>query len=317
MSINFEKYSRKLVWVTGASGFIGPHLCRALAEADAQVLAISRNPGEGQFEGIRNIEQCAADLSKSNEIEKLKGKGAPDVVFHLAGLAAGGREKELVDPTFKSNFLTTLNLLEAFAEGHKSRLVLIGSMEEPAPGETDFVPSSPYAASKYAAGMYGRMFHELYRTNLVIARLFMTYGPGNQPEKKLLPYVINTLLEDESPRLGSGSRLIDWIYIDDVVEALMILGQQKNIQGQTIDIGSGTLVSISDFVGTIRSIIGSHAEPDLGMQNDRQKEQEKKANIVRTFEQTGWNAKTDLITGLSKTIDWYRMKKSSRVIEEQ
>ena len=315
MSFNFEKYSGQLIWVTGASGFIGPHVCRELARCGARVVAISRNPDRSQFEGFENITRFEADFSNKAEVEQLLEKEAPDVIFHLAGLAAGGREQDLIAPTFSSNFLTTLNLLEVFAKVHQTRLVLIGSMEEPAPGETDFVPSSPYAASKYAAGMYGRMFHELYETNLVIARLFMTYGPGKQPEKKLLPYVINTLLEQESPEIGSGGRLIDWIYIDDVVTALLVLGRQENVSGKTIDVGTGSLISVADFVRSIKEIIGTPAELSSGATSGRQKEQEKKADAETTFRLTGWKAKTDLKTGLTKTVDWYR--KQTRAIESR
>ena len=68
----------------------------------------------------------------------------------------------------------------------------------------------------------------------------MTYGPGNQPEKKLLPYVINNLLEGNAPKLSSGRRQIDWIYIDDVVEGLLSIAITPGIEGETIDIGGKT-----------------------------------------------------------------------------
>ncbi len=88
-------------------------------------------------------------------------------------------------------------------------------------GEDTSVPGSPYAAAKTAVASYGRMFHALYGLPIVHLRVFMVYGPGPQDITKLVPYVTGCLLRGEPPRLSSGTREIDWIYIDDVVEAFV------------------------------------------------------------------------------------------------
>ena len=100
--------------------------------------------------------------------------------------------------------------------------------------------SSPYAAAKWAAAGYGRMFHSLYDTPVVILRPFMTYGPG-QASTKLIPAVTLALLRASGPRLSSGRHRSDWVYISDVIEGFVAAATVPGIEGKTIDLGSGTL----------------------------------------------------------------------------
>ena len=313
MKSNFSTFSGKKVLVTGATGFIGPHLCQKLASIGARVIAVSRKPVKNLFQKTNNIQHYQVDFTNLDEVRVLFRKVEPEFIFHLAGLAAGSREVELIEPTFQSNLMTTINALIAVNEQKTSRLIVIGSMEEPAEDDIDFIPSSPYAASKWAASNYARMFHSLYGTNLVIARLFMTYGPGNQPEKKLLPYVINNLLEGNAPKLSSGSRQIDWIYIDDVVEGLLSIAITPGIEGETIDIGSGSLITTRDFVRVIQKVSDTKTELHFGEQHERTNEQTKKANIESTFNKTGWKPVISLQEGLRKTVDWFKQQKELTV----
>lgn len=305
MKNRFSSFSGKKVLVTGATGFIGPHLCEKLVDVGAEVIAVSR---KSSLKSI-GISYYQVDLTKSDETKLLFNEVFPDYVFHLAGLTVGNREGSLIKTTLESNLLTTINVLAAVNEQKKPRLVLLGSMEEPSDNEINAVPSSPYAASKWAASSYARMYHSLYNTNLVIARLFMTYGPGTQPKKKLLPYVVNSLLDGKSPNLSSGKRLIDWIYIDDVIEGFLSIAAAEAIRGNTIDIGSGNLVSIKEFVIAINNIIGNNVEISFGQEKDRKMEQQKKANTAFTFEKIAWRPKVSLEDGLQKTIHWYRQQK--------
>lgn len=309
MSVDFKTYSDKKIIVTGATGFIGPHLCRKLAELGANVFAAARNIKDPFDDDVKNIKAVKADFSKSEEVEKIFEEIKPDYTFHLAGLAAGGQELDLIEPTFQSNLVTSINVLKTITEKKSGRLIIIGSMEEPSTEDTEAIPSSPYAASKWASSSYARMFHKLYETDVVIARLFMTYGPGYQPQKKLLPNVINSLLENESPKLRSGSRLIDWIYIDDVVDGLLTLGLTEGIEGETLDIGSGTLITTLDFVQTIKEVVGLDIKLSTGELEDRKMEQEKTANVETTFNITGWKHRISLKDGLAKTVNWYRKQR--------
>jgi nucleoside-diphosphate-sugar epimerase len=290
------------VLVTGAAGFLGTALCRALVDRGAEVHAVSRRAEPGARGGVvwwrRDLTDQAASKALLTELR-------PTVVFHLAGLAAGARRLDLVAPTLAANLVTTVHLLGAAVEAGCGRIVLAGSLEEPDAAEPAAVPSSPYAASKWAASAYGRMFHALFDAPVVIARIFMAYGPGPQDERKLLPYVVRALLRGEAPRLTAGDRLVDWVYVDDVAEGLVRLGWAGGIDGETIDLGTGEPVTIRRFVERLAELSGSPARPQFGALPDRPLEQVRAAAADRTLARIGWRATTPLDEGLRRTLDWY------------
>lgn len=307
------------VLVTGASGFIGTALCRRLIASGVQVHGVSRNPSAGTDVQHR-WSSVAGDMSQDVEASKIQWWNAdvtdleavrtlvrairPDVTFHLASLATGARTLEMVLPIFQSNFVTALNLLISTAENSAGRIVLAGSFEEP--DEADSVPSSPYAAAKWSASSYARMFHALYHVPIVIAKIFMVYGPGQWDHTKLIPYVTLSLLRGEAPELSSGVRLVDWIYIDDVVDGLISCAQTAGIDGRTVELGSGVMYSIREIAEQLRDQMPHRIDPLFGALPDRPHERSKKADIVGSYELIGWQPSTAIEAGLVRTIEWYK-----------
>jgi nucleoside-diphosphate-sugar epimerase len=138
-----------------------------------------------------------------------------------------------------------------------------------------------------------------------MAALYMVYGPGQIDRTKLLPYVILKTLKGESPQMTSGVRKIDWIYVDDVVSALLQMAEAPDIDGLTIDIGSGESITIENIVKLTMDLIDPAAIPEFGSVSDRPMEQERNADIDETFRKIGWRATTGFRSGLQQTIDYY------------
>jgi nucleoside-diphosphate-sugar epimerase len=134
----------------------------------------------------------------------------------------------------------------------------------------------------------------------------MTYGPGEPNRNKLIPYVVTSLLRGESPKLSSGKREVDWIYVDDVVEGLILAAQTPDAEGCTVDLGSGMLVSIKTVVENLVDIIGSDLEPSFGSIPERAMEQVRVANTEVTHAKIGWDPKTSLEKGLRYTVEWHK-----------
>jgi len=290
------------VLVTGATGHIGTQLCRRLQKDGVEVHAVSRNVRPDERGGIR---WWCADLRDAQATRDLLASVQPEVIFHLAGCVTGGRGVEAVLPTLEHNLQATVNLLVALTEIAYGRIVLAGSLEEPVDGASE-VCSSPYAASKAAVRAYARMFHALYKTPVVNTRIFMVYGPGKQPVTRFVPHVISSLLAGEPPKLSSGKRKVDWIYIDDVIEGLLACARSQDALGGTVDLGSGNLTQLREVALQIAQLMGSEVAPAFGALPDRPMEQERVADARRTYEQLDWKPRTSLESGLRNTIAWFR-----------
>lgn len=286
--------------VTGASGFIGSRLCERLVEAHAEVHAVSRSERTGSA-----VRWWSTDVRDTEATLALVRKVKPDVIFHLASHVSGSRGLDAVLPTLHANLVSTVNVLLGAAEAGCRRIVLAGSLEEPDSDDPYPVPVSPYAAAKFAASAYGRMFHSLHGVPVVMLRLFMVYGPGQGDETKLVPYVITSLLRGESPELSSGTRPVDWVYVDDVVDALIASARTDEALGESLDVGSGTLTPIRSVVEEIVRLLRSSVEPSFGTLPDRPKERVRVADIERTQALLGWAPRIPLNQGLAATIDWY------------
>lgn len=290
------------VLVTGASGFLGSHLCRHIYKKNVEVHAISRAQRPQQRDGPI---WWQTNLENIEEVRGLFVKVKPDIVFHLSGLVSGAQSRELVLPTFHSLLTSTVNMLTVATEFGCQRVVLVGSLNEPQTDHAEIIPSSPYAAAKWASSAYGRMFHALYGTPVVIVRTFMTYGPG-QGLEKLIPSVVLSLLKGESPKLSNGKWIADWIYIEDVIEGFLAVAQAPQIEGKTLDLGSGRLVTVREVVDKLVGIVDRSIQPRFGALPDRRLEPARKANVSGALESLGWSAKILLENGLQRTVEWYK-----------
>jgi nucleoside-diphosphate-sugar epimerase len=216
---------------------------------------------------------------------------------------------EHVSPSFHDNLVASVNILIAASEIGCKRILTTGSMEEPDQLCNAYsIPRSPYAAAKWAGSMYARMFHELYQLPVVILHVFMVYGPIQKDIKKLIPYVILSLLRGKTPELASGQRLVDWIYVTDVVSGLIAAALAPSIEGKTLDLGSGELISIKHIVEKLVELVNPTIIPRFGALPERLHESARKADINQTKNLSHWKPEITLDAGLRETIKWYTTK---------
>ena len=255
-------------------------------------------------------EVWARDVAQEDELRDLMQRVRPEVIFHLASEVTGSRDLDRVWPTFHSNLSSTVNVLVEATRSGCERVVLTGSMEASGTSREDAVPPSPYAAAKRASGEYARMFHALYGCPVVNLRVSMVYGPGQGDRTKLIPYVARCLLNNVQPELTSGTRLVDWIYVEDVVEAHLKAATALEAVGKSIDIGSGGAATIRDVVESLARSVGTQAEPRFGVLRDRPLEQPLVADPEEAQRVLGWRATTSLHDGLRRTVEWLREERA-------
>jgi nucleoside-diphosphate-sugar epimerase len=295
------------ILVTGANGFIGSHLCERLISEGHEVHGVSRILRSSQN---GNVQWWQADLCDSTATTALLGNILPQIVFHLASRVTGSRELGEVVPTFQANLASTVHVLVSAVEAGCERVVLAGSCEVPRQIDGPTL-CSPYAAAKWSSAGYADMFRALFHVPVVVPRIFMTYGPGQQDTQKIVPYTVLSMLRGERPKLGSGRRMVDWIYIDDVIQGLTRAAFAAEMEQSTFDLGSGSLVSIRGVVEQIAEIIDNGVEADFGAVPDRPLEHERVADTTFLERAFCWKPATSLREGLRKTVSWF---KSSRDI---
>jgi len=287
-----EAFSGRRVLVTGATGFIGSHLCRKLESLGAKLLRTSRSLG--------------TDVADTELVDRVVGDFRPQTIFHLASRVNASRNAAELLPTFRDNLLSTVNVLTAAHQHGVQRVLCMGSLQEP-DAKFDYGPAnSPYAASKQAASAYVRMFASLYGLSVTIARPFMVYGPGQMDTSKVLPHVITRLLDGKTAELSSCRHSFDWVHVNDVVEALLAVHQASDVDGRTVDIGTGQLTSTAEVVSIAAALLESSELLRFGVLPDRAGEPLRYADAAETLRSTGWSACIPLADGLRDTVTWYR-----------
>jgi UDP-glucose 4-epimerase len=289
--------------VTGASGFIGTRLCERAAALQAVVHGVSRRRSPVAGPGLRWEH---VDLTDEATTRALLHRVEPDIVLHLASEVSGDRSPQVILPMLHANLVAAVNVMLASQEAGCDRVVLAGSMEEPDLGDGEAVAQSPYAAAKSAALTYARMFRALHGLPVVHLRIFMVYGPGQRDLRKLVPYVTTSLLREEAPELTSGDREVDWIYVDDVVDAFLAAAVTPGAEGASLDIGSGKLAPVREVVAHVRRLVGGDIEPRFGAVPDRQLERVRVADPATAAAAIGWRPRTSLDEGLARTVEFYR-----------
>lgn len=301
-------YSGRRVLVTGASGFIGARLCARLHDLGAEVHGVSRTGREGE-----RVEWHAGDVANREDVQAIFARVRPQIVFHLAGETRVAREIAFVPLTFDANLVSSVHVMTAAVESGTERVVLAGSQEEPGEGEPDSTPTSPYAASKWAATQYSRMFHALYGLSTISLRIFMVYGPEQRDLRKLIPHVIGTMLQGVAPVINSADRCVDWVHVGDVADALVLAGSTSGIDSAQIDVGSGRLVAIREIVEMVAALVAPEIRPVYrGKEFARPLERERVANVDATFRLLGWRPRIAIEEGLRETVDWLKGRREAR-----
>jgi nucleoside-diphosphate-sugar epimerase len=291
------------ILVTGASGFVGGHLCRTLVSLEAVVCGLSRSPDVSRLpDGVTPI---VGDLRGAEETERAVREAEPEIIFHLAAVVTARPDRDLVVPTFAANAAGTVHLLAAADRVGCQRVILVSSSEASA-GDAGGTAGSPYAAAKLASEAYGRMFHSLYGLPVLCVRPFLIYGPG-QGAAKLIPYTILSLLRGEAPRLTRGDRVCDPVHVEDVVLGLLMASRAPaSVLGARVDLGCGRAVTIRELVSAVVKVLGATVRPVFGAAPERPLEPSSVADVELARTLLGWTPRWSLEEGLRDTVAWYR-----------
>lgn len=277
------------VLVTGSSGFIGGALSKKLIEDGYDVVGFDvKLDGEG-------TEFIQGDIASYSFDKVLKNV---DVVFHLAGLLGTTELFHRIIDAEKVNVLGTLNLLEAMRKNNIKKIIFTS--------KPNVWKYNVYTITKENCERYLKMYREIYGFKPIITRPYNVYGPNEYliEYRKAIPYFIVSALKGKPLEVfGSGQQIMDPIYIDDVVDALIRCSTIDT--EETIEIGSGTPIKVIEIAKTIIDLCESESEiihlPMRRGEFDSGKLFSNKS-LKRII---GFEPKISLNEGLKKTICWY------------
>lgn len=310
------------VLVTGAGGFIGSHLAEALCEAGAQVRAMIRYNSRNDW-GF--VEDFSPELKKTTEVISSdiadpfaveKAVEGCDTVFHLAALIGIPYSYVAPESYVRTNVTGVLNVLQA-ARKHGTRRVVQTSTSEtygtaqytPIDEKHPLVGQSPYSASKIAADQMAISFFRSFELPVVILRPFNTFGP-RQSARAVIPTIISQLLSHGSLSLGSLDPVRDFTFVKDTVRGFMAAGAApRKAEGEVINIGTGSAVTIGETVSRISQLLD--IETDVKTEQERVRPPKSEVmelvcNAEKAKQLMGWSAEVPLEEGLRQTIGYIR-----------
>lgn len=310
--------TRDTVLVTGGAGFIGSELVRQLAARGDRVVAVD-NLVNGKRDNIADLLAGTVTLAEIDvrEVERLDEiLPRVRVCFHLACLGVRHSVHSPVE-NHEVNATATLALLRASRAAGVPRFVYVSSSEvygtarwAPMTEEHPTYPCTVYGASKLAGECYTRAFHRTYDYPTVVVRPFNTYGPRSHHEGdsgEVIPkFLLRCLAGRPMIVFGDGTQTRDFTFVSDTAAGILAAGESDAAIGETINIGSGSEVTINDLARTIAQVAG---RPDAAVQHDSPRP----GDVLRLCADTtvararlGFAPRVPLREGLSRLLDWYR-----------
>ncbi len=261
--------------ITGGAGFIGSTLANHVSKENFVIVIDDLSMGkEENLVKNSNLRFIKGSVTDSELMDEIISKNTFDYIFHFAAVASVADSVERPVDTHQVNFESVLMLLELVRKYQKNLKRLIFSSSAavygdeptlPKKEESAICPLTPYAIDKFAAEQYVLAYNHLYGINTSAVRFFNVYGPNQNPES---PYsgVISILVdrykkvqtgEDTQFTLfGDGSQSRDFVFIEDVIQALLLIADKKESLGKQFNVGTGNAITLNELIAVIDKSLG-------------------------------------------------------------
>ena len=302
------------VVITGGTGFLMSHVSEKLAEQGKEIVLFDNNEQHALPEYIKEF------LNKRKNVTYIQGdtrdKAAVDaaikdaeIVYHFAALmGTASRFKEWQIPTVEVNIIGTINVLEASLNAGVKYYI-----HPPRPALAVWL--TPYIISKTAQTLFTQMYHVVYGLPTIGHNIANAYGPRERPilnpnpsrphegRKFIASSIIAALKNEPVIVFGDGEQSSDFVYIDDVVEALLTL--KESAIGQVVDIGTGISTPVKDVAALIIKLTNSKSKIEYLPMRTGEAKLHTKSDLANAKKYLSWEPKTSLDEGLRKTIPYY------------
>jgi len=301
----------KSVLITGGAGFIGRNLIRLLSSHGYDISVLD-DFSTGSREALEPFDVKVIEGDVRSEADAAKAVRDCGMVVHLA--AHTNVINSIEDPVHDArlNVMGTLNMLDALRKkGGNTRFVLASSGapigDQPPPAREDIAPRplSPHGASKLAGEGYCSAFHGSYGIKTAALRFSNCYGPGSMHKTSVVAKFIRELIDGKDLTIyGDGSQTRDFIFVDDICNAVRLAIESPDPGGRVFQIATGEEVSVGTLAQKIIAISGRDAKVNY--------EGFRKGEIIRNYsdislarEVLGYEPEYKLDHGLKITWDWF------------
>ncbi len=296
---------KKTFLLTGGAGFIGVNLSRFLVKKGYKVIVVDDLSAGYSFDRLPSEVIChQVDIKNTEEVSKYFA--GIDVVVHLAALPRVQFSIENPIASHDTNVMGTLSVLEAVRHNRVGKLVFISSSavygdQEQMPLSLDLPaePKSPYALHKYFGERMMKLWSELYGINTVSLRLFNVYGPDMDPNGAyalVIGLFLRLLSEGKKLTItGDGNQTRDFIYVDDVANAIMKAALSDKVNdGQILNVGFGKEISINKLA----EIMMGDKSDNIEYVAPRIEPKRTCSDISETVKILDWQPKISLLEGV-------------------
>jgi len=318
-------------WViTGGAGFIGVNLIRVLQQDQENKIRVFDNLSVGtraDLERVTSFTEVEAGTAFSDELQLFVGditdasdalnacEGA-DVIVHLAANTGVGPSVENPRQDCVSNVMGVLNVLEAARAHGVKRFVFassgapVGECEPPIHENKVARPVSPYGASKLAGEAYCSAYYRTFGIETVALRFGNVYGPYSGKKSSVVAKFIKQAQNGETLEIyGNGQQTRDFIYVEDLVSAILKAAHVANIGGEIFQIATNKESTVLELLHEMTPLLEEH----LGSKVEMIYSEPRLGDVMRNYsdtskakEQLGWTADTGLETGLVATIQFFK-----------
>jgi nucleoside-diphosphate-sugar epimerase len=280
----------KKILVVGGNGYLGKFLVKVLRENEADIFVISRNCEQSNS-------QFTVDITNFDETYKVIQKIKPDIVYHLAANISRNRDFTIYEEMATVNVQGTLNILKSL-EGIDAHFIFTSSSEiygnNASPFHENQIPKpvSPYSLTKINAEILVQTYSTNQSKKFTNLRVFNFYGES-MPEGFFIPQMIQSLKKGEDFLMTKGEQVRDFLYVGDVVKALVLTAKNTSSYGETMNVCSGKGTKLSQLAAAVNTAMKTKAKIVLGAIPYRDNE---------VWEMIGDNSKIKKITGFEPKI---------------
>lgn len=310
------------VFVTGATGLLGPWLIKDLIDQQAQVFALVRDriPDSRFFESdiAAHVNIIYGDLDDLSLLQRILNESEIEAVFHLGAQAIVGIANRSPLSTFKSNIEGTWNLLEACRLSPWVKKIVVASSDKaygpqevlPYTEQTPLQGKYPYDVSKSCTDLIAQSYFHTYGVPVCVTRCGNFFGGGDLHFNRIIPGTIKAVLENQSPIIRSNGLFIrDYIYVKDVADAYLTLAQKMDdstIIGECFNFSTDKPYNVIEIVEEILKLMNAHHCAPIIQNNTSHEIPAQHLSSSKAEKLLSWKAKYGVKRGLQETIEWYK-----------